>query len=82
VVQFDKEASQTCDYCVAKNPWRASLAQGRLRHVARLAQIPSASSGQALRCAKALAQDDNQLTLYRFTRAAGAGFGGVSQRGN
>jgi hypothetical protein len=82
-----KEASQTRDYCVAKDPSallragcdtsRSSqilretkgvslrmtkpnarllcrkepfgFAQGRLRHIARLAQIPSASSGQALR---------------------------------
>jgi len=52
VGQFDKEASQTRDYCVAKNALRrATLAQGRLKDTTR-------GSPGSLRLKNGYAQDD------------------------
>jgi hypothetical protein len=50
VVQFDKEASQTRDYWVAKNATlpRASLAQGRQLRAARPDSLGKLGTGSSL----------------------------------
>jgi len=50
VVQFNKEASQTRDYCVAKNATRRAARPDSLR----------LRSGQALTAQRALVRNDNQ----------------------
>jgi hypothetical protein len=70
VVHLDTEAIQTRGYCVAKN---ATLRKLRAGSFARIAQIPSASSGQAFAAQKTLGQDDSQMHHYRVLIAHYAG---------
>jgi hypothetical protein len=53
VVEFDKEASQTRDYCIAKNATLRAARPDCLR----------LRSGQALTAQKALVRNDNQAVL-------------------
>jgi hypothetical protein len=58
--EFDKEASQTRDYCVAKNPSVALALSGQAgTHRAARADPLRLRSGQAFAAQRTLARDDN-----------------------